>query len=661
MNILRIRNELRNGKSIFDIPLRVTFYARVSTDKEEQLNSLENQVQYFTEFIRSRPNWTYVEGYVDEGISGASTKKRDNFLRMIADAKAGLFDFIITKEISRFSRSTLDSIRYTQELLEHDVGVLFQNDNINTLDSDSEFRLVVMAGVAQDEIRKLSERLKFGFRQAIKNGHVLGNDKLWGYDKKDCVLTINETEAKVVRRIFHLYANEQMGIRRISQQLFDEGFTSRKGNAFNVLTIRHILENPKYKGWYCANKSQTVDYRSKRKIFLDESEWVMYPDPSIPAIVSEELWDRANALYKQRSAQMMSHQSAAEFHNRYPYSGKIICEEHGTSFYRQVLNSSKGKKEVWQCRVYRNRGRAACSAPQMRTSELNKIMAEIFSQMIHNKQGIVDAVVKVIQSVPQEHDFQQDIRRMESELSAIHAKKDRLLDMSIEGVISTVEFKQRNDGFNQQIQALGQQLAILKAEEEKSLISTEQLNKIKATLEDDLSFQNGIRSELVTTILDHIVVKKGSTKEEFHLDIYLKFGDPCGVIFDRANSSFCFTCSKSTIPRAPIRRISSPSAPSASSRGSPALTRRRAPGWPPTPPGVLKMLPYRSGLFAPSCGGSHLLGGKMACILPPNEPRGSHDPLCSQCGQLRAPLHSQLPACPAPYAGGGGEVQSPLH
>ena len=555
MNILRIRNELRNGKSIFDIPLRVTFYARVSTDKEEQLNSLENQVQYFTEFIRSRPNWTYVEGYVDEGISGASTKKRDNFLRMIADAKAGLFDFIITKEISRFSRSTLDSIRYTQELLEHDVGVLFQNDNINTLDSDSEFRLVVMAGVAQDEIRKLSERLKFGFRQAIKNGHVLGNDKLWGYDKKDCVLTINETEAKVVRRIFHLYANEQMGIRRISQQLFDEGFTSRKGNAFNVLTIRHILENPKYKGWYCANKSQTVDYRSKRKIFLDESEWVMYPDPSIPAIVSEELWDRANVLYKQRSAQMMSHQSAAEFHNRYPYSGKIICEEHGTSFYRQVLNSSKGKKEVWQCRVYRNRGRAACSAPQMRTSELNKIMAEIFSQMIHNKQEIVDAVVKVIQSVPQEHDFQQDIRRMESELSAIHAKKDRLLDMSIEGVISTVEFKQRNDGFNQQIQTLGQQLAILKAEEEKSLISTEQLNKIKATLEDDLSFQNGIRSELVTTILDHIVVKKGSTKEEFHLDIYLKFGDPCGVIFDRANSSFCFTCSRSITPRAETRRI----------------------------------------------------------------------------------------------------------
>ncbi len=555
MNVLKIRNEMRNGKSIFDLPLRVTFYARVSTDKDEQLNSLENQVQYYTELIRSKPNWSYVEGYIDEGISGTSTKKRDSFNRMIADAKAGRFDFIITKEISRFSRSTLDSIQYTQELLEHDVGVLFQNDNINTLDSDSEFRLVVMAGVAQDEVRKLSERLKFGFRQAIKNGHVLGNDKLWGYDKKDCVLTINEEEARVIRRIFDLYANQQMGIRRISQTLFDEGFTSRKGNAFNVLTIRHILCNPKYKGWYCANKSQTVDYRSKRKVFLDESEWVMYPDPSIPAIVSEELWDRANALYKRRSEQMMSHQSAAEFHNRYPYSGKIICEEHGTSYHRQVLKSAKGEKEVWQCRVYRNRGRAACSAPQLRTTELDQIMAHIFDQLAQNKQAIVDAVVKVIQSVPDEHDYGRDSLRIEEDLSAIHAKKDRLLEMSMAEAITIEEFKRRNDGFNEQIRGLEDRLEFLKAEEQKSRRSVKQLEQIRAALKEELSFENGINSELVTTILDHIVVKKGSTKEEVHLDIHLKFGGPYGVVFDRENSSFCFNRLKNTTPNLETRMI----------------------------------------------------------------------------------------------------------
>ena len=561
MNVLKIRNEMRNGKSIFDMPLRVTFYARVSTDKDEQLNSLENQIQYYTDLIQSKVSWTYIPGYIDEGISGTSTKKRDSFLQMIEDAKVGRFDFIITKEISRFSRSTLDSIQYTQELLEHNVGVLFQNDNINTLDPDSEFRLVVMAGVAQDEVRKLSERLKFGFRQAIKNGHVLGNDKLWGYDKKDCILTINESEAKAVRRIFDLYANQKMGIRRISQKLYDEGFTSRRGNAFNVLTIRHILENPKYKGWYCANKSQTVDYRSKRKIFLEEDEWIMYPDPSIPAIVSEELWDRANALYKRRRQQMLSHQNAAEFHNRYPYSGKIICEEHGTSFHRQVRKSMKGEKEAWQCRVYRNRGRAGCSAPQLLTEELDQIMARIFDQLAQDKQAIVEAVVKIIRSVPNELDYQQDIRRIAEEISAIIWKKDRLLEMSIERALSTTEFKQRNERFNQQLQELERQKRSLELEKDKSKSSVDQLSKIKTALEEELTFQNGINSALVTTILDHIVVKKDSTREVMHLDIHLKLGEPYEAIIDRKNSSFSFNRLKNIIPAKAIRMTWSPSVP----------------------------------------------------------------------------------------------------
>ena len=549
MNLLKIRRELRNGKSVFDLPLRVTFYARVSTDKEEQRNSLENQIQYYTELIQSKPGWTYVAGYIDEGISGTSTKRRDSFLQMIRDAKAGRFDFIITKEISRFSRSTLDSIQYTQELLEHDVGVLFQNDNINTLDPDSEFRLVVMAGVAQDEVRKLSERLKFGFRQAIKNGHVLGNDKLWGYDKRDCVLTVNEAEAQVVRRIFDLYANQEMGIRRISQTLYDEGFTSRRGNPFNVLTIRHILCNPKYKGWYCANKSQTVDYRSKRKVFLEESEWVMYPDPAVPAIVSEELWNRANRLYRQRSAQMMSHQSAARFHNRYPYSGKIICGEHGTSFHRQVRRKAGGEVEVWQCRVYRNRGRAACSAPEVKTAELNQIMACLFEQCVRDKQAIVEAVIKLIQSVPGKHDYRQDAKRVEADLSGIQAKKDRLLEMSMEGALSTAEFKERNDGFNRQIQELERRMESLKAEEEKSRLFGKQLEKIKAVLEEALSFRNGIDSRLVAAILDHVVVRQASTRETLYLGIQLRSGSLYETVFDRKNASFRFTPSKNTTPR----------------------------------------------------------------------------------------------------------------
>lgn len=555
MNILKIRNELRSGRSLYDLPLRVTYYARVSTEKDEQLNSLENQVQYYTELIQSKPNWTYIPGYIDEGISGTSTKKRDSFNRMIADAKAGSFDFIITKEISRFSRSTLDSIKYTQELLEHDVGVLFQNDNINTLDSDSEFRLVVMAGVAQDEVRKLSERLKFGFRQAVKNGHVLGNDRLWGYDKKNCILTINETEAPVIRRIFDLYANQQMGIRRISQTLLDEGYTSREGNAFNVLTIRHVLQNPKYKGWYCANKSQTVDYRSKRKVYLDESEWVMYPDDSIPAIVPEELWDRANALYRQRSREQRQRANGASYHNRYPYSGKIICEEHGTSYYRQVLKSQKGEKEVWQCRVYRDRGRVACSAPQLRTDELNQIMAGIFNQMVNDKTAVIDAVMAVLQAVPQEHGCQKDIRHLEEELAVLQAKKDRLLEMSIAEVITIEEFKRRNDGFNEQMCQYEDALDKLRQEDEKCRMAQHQTEHIRTALAEALSFENGIDSALVTSILERIIVKKGSTKERVCLKIYLKLGEPCERVIDRQKLSDCGNRSRSITPSPKTRRI----------------------------------------------------------------------------------------------------------
>lgn len=552
MEVRKIRAEMRMGRSIFDLPLRVTFYARVSTDKDEQINSLENQVQYYTELIQGKPNWIFVPGYVDEGISGTSTKKRDDFNRMIRDARAGLFDFIITKEISRFSRSTLDSIQYTQELLEHNVGVLFQNDNINTLDSDSEFRLVVMAGVAQDEVRKLSERLKFGFRQAIRNGHVLGNDRLYGYDKKDCVLTVNEAEARIVRIIFDLYANQDLGVRKISQRLLDMGYTSREGNAFNTLTIRHILENPKYKGWYCGNKTQSLDYRTKKKAFLGEEEWVCYPDPGIPAIVSEELFDRANAKYKQRRRQSMEHTSGACFHNRYPYSGKIYCEEHGTTFHRQTLDSSKGIREIWQCKVYRQRGRKGCSAPQVRSCELDQIMARIFTDVLKDKQTIIDALLTLLGNVPQETVSHKDCQRLEKEIAQVNARKDRLLELSMAGALSVAEFKTRNDGFNGQVRSLETQLAAVRSEEEKTRGAAMDMEAIRRALEEALAEVN---SALAAAILDRAVVRKESTGEKVHLDIRLKPGQQYEAVYAREKSSVRIIRLRNTTPRPPTRRI----------------------------------------------------------------------------------------------------------
>lgn len=167
-------------------------------------------------------------------------------------------------------------------------------------------------------------------------------------------------------------------------------------------------------------------------------------------------------------------------------------------------------------------------------------MAHIFDQLTQNKQAIIDAVVAVIQSVPDEHNYERDILRIEDDMAGLQAKKDRLLEMSIAGAITMEEFKSRNDGFNEQLGKMQEQVGVLQAEARKSAISTQQLGEIKAALERELSFESGVDSQLVTTILDHIVVKKGSTKEEVHLDIYLKFGDPYGVVFQRKKSSFRF-------------------------------------------------------------------------------------------------------------------------
>lgn len=183
LDLYTVRKKLNMGESLTGIHLRVTDYARVSTDADEQKKSLKNQVEHFEQYIKQNPNWTYIPGYVDDGITGTSDIKRDNFMQMIEDAHLGKFDLIVTKEISRFSRNTLDSIKYTRELLSLGVAVLFVNDNINTAMPDAELRLTIMASMAQDEIRRLSERVKFGMNRAIERGEILGNDMLYGYKK----------------------------------------------------------------------------------------------------------------------------------------------------------------------------------------------------------------------------------------------------------------------------------------------------------------------------------------------------------------------------------------------------------------------------------------------------------------------------------------------
>ena len=331
MDIHSIRQTLRT-KSIYDIPLRVTFYARVSSESDEQLNSLGNQVSYYEEFIRKSSAWEYVPGYVDEGLSAATTKKREDFHRMVEDGRAGLFDLIITKEITRFARNTLDSILYTRELLGAGVGVFFQNDNINTFDEDSELRLTIMSGIAQDELRKLSSRVKFGHAQAIKKNVVLGNSRIFGYVKDGGRLVIDEEEVPMVRSLFELYATGEYSMKQIETLFWERGYRNHNGRRIAHTTMSGIISNPKYKGYYVGNKVKVVDLFTKKQKFLPPEEWVMFKDETgeiVPAIVSEALWDQANAVLKKRSEDVKGRQGICNHANL--LTGKLYCTHCGAA------------------------------------------------------------------------------------------------------------------------------------------------------------------------------------------------------------------------------------------------------------------------------------------------------------------------------------------
>ena len=544
MDIYEIRQALNGGKTIYDLQLTVTYYARVSTDKDEQLHSLSAQVRYYTEFIRSCPNWTFVEGYIDEGISGTSVGKRENFLRMIDDARARRFDFIVTKEISRFSRNTLDSIQFTQELLRCGVGVLFQSDNINTLMPDAELRLTIMSSIAQDEVRKISERVKFGFKRAIEHGVVLGNSRIWGYEKRDGRLVIKEDEAQVVRMIFDLYANQNLGIRTIAAQLTRMGYRNTKGNPFSFSTIRGILSNPKYKGYYCGGKSCKYDYKLNDRKYFSEDQWTMYKDEeNVPPIVSEELWDKANLILSKRSAKQSSEDKAG-YQNRYPYSGKIICGVHKLPYYRSLYRYKSGNKEIWQCQEYSKKGKEGCTSPVLYTTELDDIMRQVLEELSLNKAEIIHELVRLYSTLGSGAGTEEAMARCKTGIDDILRRKDKLLDLSIDGRISDEEFSLRNERFNGEIDQLRTRLRELEAEKLKNQDMMQSIETLRQAITRELDFTNGFTAGVMDALLDHIQVSATEDKNRVEVKVYLKAVDESPAFSIRRSRGRTSVCTR---------------------------------------------------------------------------------------------------------------------
>ena len=527
MDIHNIRLELRQ-KSIYEIPLRVTFYARVSTDSNEQLNSLSNQVTYYEEMIRKNTAWTYVPGYIDEGLSGISTKKRENFHRMIDDAKAGKFDLIITKEISRFARNTLDSIQYTRDLLNSGVAVFFQNDNIKTIDEDSELRLSIMSSIAQDELRKLSSRVKFGHQQAIKDGVVLGNSRIFGYIKDEGRLVIDESEAPMVRQLFEMYASGEYSLKQIEKIFWDQGYRNYRGNRIAHTTMSNMISNPKYKGYYVGNKVKVIDMFTKKQKFLPPEEWVMFKDETgeiVPAIVSEELWEKANVILLRRSEDVKNRQGICNTDNL--LTGKLYCTCCGTPYYRKESKCRKGViNSKWICSGKIKNGAHTCDSIPLYESELKPILLEVFQDTKVDTEALIESYTAMHAEITGNTVIQREIENQKRIIELEQQKKSKLLGYNVSGRISDRDFIAMTDQCNADIKKAEATLHELQDQMQSNEEFQKHMNKLRAVMREA---QKCVESGFVTkAFVDQYIDKIFASPEEdgsVRLDIRIFTGD----------------------------------------------------------------------------------------------------------------------------------------
>ena len=518
MEIKKAREELRRGKTIYDMPLKVAYYARVSTDKDDQLNSLENQQHYFEDMIKDNPNWLFMRGYIDEGISGTAVKKRESFLKMIEDASLGKIDLILTKEISRFSRNTVDSIKYTEYLLKHGVIVYFLSDNLNTIQEDVEFRLTIMSSMAQDEVRKLSERVKFGINRMIKDRKLIGGN-LTGYYKKNGRYEINPHESPLIKYLFTTYVSGSLSLKKIGEELAKMGYCNSKGEPYSQTTLAKMLTNPRYKGFYTAKLTEVEDYKTHKKKKIPKEEQIIEKDANIPAIVSEELWDKANALYAQRKKLPSRHVLNSEEHiKKYKYSAKLYCQNCHSIFIRNG-GSNRKTNPTWSCKTYRVAGISKCQSPIIKESYLDKIFSTLFSDFIKPKKNYLNQVLSEYQTIIKNNSNEVDSTAINQKISQITKQKDKLLDLSLKEIIDDFEFKKRNDKFNTELFVLQKELANLEhpncEEIHKKISNLESCLKNKLTIKNNLPY-------LVNLLIDKVIVKKVSADRK-HINLSISF------------------------------------------------------------------------------------------------------------------------------------------
>ena len=510
---------LNQERKLVDAKKRVAAYCRVSTDNEDQANSFESQQRYFRQYIDRNPNWELYEVFADEGITGTNTKKRKEFNRMIECAKHGDFDLIITKEISRFARNTLDSIYYTRDLKKHGVGVIFLNDNINTMDGDAELRLAIMSSIAQEESRKTSERVKWGQKRQMEQGVVFGRSML-GYDVKDGRMTVNEEGAEIVRLIFHKFVHEGKGTHVIARELREDGILPMRVKEWSNTVILRMIRNEKYCGDLVQKKTYTPDFLSHEKKYnRGQEEFVIIKDHHEP-IISRELFDEANRILDAKS---LSQEGKAKHSNRYPFSGKIKCGCCGASYVARYKTRKDGSRyKSWRCQEAAKHGsphtdkagnHVGCTGITIRNEDAIHVMYLVTQSLKYDRDKIVHNLVLIIRSIMAMDTSGMDTDKIKNQIQAIEDRRAKLLDIYMSGDISKEEFtaaRAKCDAEMEELQSvidgIDKQREMVQEQQELVQEITETIHELVRGIEYDDEFYRQILDKMVIVDKDHIDV-----------------------------------------------------------------------------------------------------------------------------------------------------------
>ncbi len=502
---------------------KVAAYCRVSTDQSDQIHSLTAQRQFFDEYIRQREDWELIEVYYDEGITGTSTKHREGFNRMIADCEKGLIETVLTKEVSRFARNTVDTLNYTRKLKDLNINVIFMSDGIDTNDKDGELRLTIMASLAQEESRKISERVKWGMRRCMEKGYVWGNGRLLGFTIKDGKLYLVPEEAELVSRIFHEYVYDEKGAHNIAKDLNADGFRTTSGGLFRQDSVMTIITNPKYCGDLLQWRTHSTDFLTKHRVKTTENE---RPESSLillenthEGIISKELFELAQQKREERTRKV---KEKSRHSSRHWFSGKIVCGKCGAKFTNSSIARGYYTMHCTNRQVYgktiryeANGKRYGCDIPNTTEKVFIECMKYVLEYINTQRDDIIAALRKDIEAV-QHDNIVCDIAPLQEQITAIGKKKEKAIDLMIEGLITKEDLKNQTKKYEAEIAELEQKIY-----ESKNIgdINRRQLE----TLKEHIAALKSMEIELDNTDMYREMLDKIIAQDEGVMDIYLKF------------------------------------------------------------------------------------------------------------------------------------------